>query len=560
MLAFAFGFVAFAASAAPLAPNDPTQALPPLPSGQSTPLDVHSGQVTGGPQDTTTRLVLQSVVFDGAKTLSADALRRAWASYVGRKVSLADLRAIGRRAERLYAGAGYPFVAVVLRPQKVADGVVHYDAVEGHISGLTVLGANRTARRQATAALSSLVHQTPLSLQAVETAYQSAKDVPGLSISGTLRRGDEPGGMDLVVATQRQEWRTYANVNDLYADPVGPWGALVGIDHFGDSTYGDTESIQAYTSVPFDRQVLVRGSYSVRLNNLGTTLTVSGLWGQAHPQGNLQVLAIAQDVTSLRAEIAQPLWDRPDGKFQLDAAVEGSDQRTDVFSSVKLSDDKLRDVSFSFAGEQKGDFGRIAVSGEIHPNIDIAGASRAGDFDLSRIGGDPQALILRGGAEAESATLEHVRFDVRLDTQWADHALAIPDQYAAGNLTIGRGYQPGAALGDRAIAGSAEVRVGPFDAFDKKLQLEPFAFTDVVDLWNIGFAPFAHRELTSYGGGVRFQINGKAHLDLLCAIPQDAPLGLGDRKPGPTVLMNLTFTLDDMFSAIHRKLFPEHGA
>jgi hemolysin activation/secretion protein len=257
---------------------------------------------------------------------------------------------------------------------------------------------------------------------------------------------------------------------------------------------------------------------------------------------------------SLRADIAQPIWDRPDGKFQLDLALEGSNQSTDVFSSVRLSQDRLRDLSFSFAGEQRGRLGRIAISGELHKDIDIAGASHAGDADLSRLGADPLATILRAGAEGETATFEYVRLDLRFDGQYAAHPLAIPDQYSAGNLTVGRGYQPGSALGDRALAGSAEIRVGPFD-IKHKLQLEPFVFADVVDLWNVGFAPFQHRELSSLGGGVRFQLNNKAHLDLLCAVPQVPPLGLGERTPPPMVLMNLTFGLNDAFTLIHRKLF-----
>ena len=88
-------------------------------------------------------------------------------------------------------------------------------------------------------------NRAPLSLVDVESAYQQAKDVPGLAVSGTLRRGSQPGGMDLVVDAQRNEWRTYANVNDLYADPVGPWGALFGVDHFGSQTAAPSSSPNA---------------------------------------------------------------------------------------------------------------------------------------------------------------------------------------------------------------------------------------------------------------------------------------------------------------------------
>lgn len=542
-----------AARAAPLAPNDPTRALPQSGAPTSPPLIVHAGPATGGPEDTTPRLVLQSVEFDGAKAVSQAALRPAWSDLAGKPVSLADLRQIAQRAEAIYAKAGFPFVAVLLKVQEVQSGVVSYDVVEGRISDLTVLGSSETARRQATAYLSGLVEKTPLSVDDVEFAYQVAKTTPGLTLSGSLRPGSEPGGIDLVVATQRSDWRAYANVNDLYSSAVGPWGVLLGADVNGLTKYGDQASVQAYTSVPTGRQTLVRGSYAVRLDDLGTTVTLSGLWGDANPKGPLSVLAIAQSVASLRAEVAQPIIERPNASLQADLALEGSNQRTDVFTRYSLSDDRLRDLSFSVTGEIRGSWGRFAANAEAHQNVNIFGASLPGDLSLSRVGADPEATILRAGAEAESMTYGYLRFDFRVDSQYAVRPLTIPDQYSAGNLTVGRGYEPGAALGDRALAESAEIRIGPFD-MAHKFQAEPFLFTDIDDLWNIGPAPFEHRQLRSWGGGVRFQFETIAHLDLLCAVPEVPPLGLGEHTPPPMVLMNLTVGLNDAFTAIHHML------
>ena len=468
-------------------------------------------------------------------------------------MSLSDLRAIGGRAEAIYARAGYPFVAVVLRVQEIEGGIVHFEVVEGRISDLTVLGSDPVARRQATAALEPLVNRKSLSVGDVNNAYQLARDVPGLSIAGTLRRGSEPGGMDLVVAAKRDEWRTYINVNDLYADPVGPWGFLVGVDHYGSSEHGDQTSVQVYSSVPFGRQVLVRGSESVRLNSAGTTVGVSGLWGQANPQGAEAPLALATNEATIRAEVSQPLWKQPDASLLVDLALEGSDQRTLVFSKIGLSDDKLRDLSFNVSGEKTGGPGRIAFTVELHQDLGILGASQAGDTNLSRLGANPEATILRAGMEGEVAAFHGVRLALRLDTQYSGSALTEPDQYSVGNLTIGRGYQPGSALGDSAVAGSFEVRFGPA-TLGHGLNVQPFVFVDAVRLWNHGIAPFAERTLDSYGGGVRFQIASKLHMDLLVALPQRSPLGLGDPTPGPTVLMNLTVGLNDLFSAIHRRI------
>ena len=185
------------AVAAPLAHNDPTQVLPAPPPAPTPALNLPTAPAPLARQDKSVRLTLVGVKFNGAVAVPEARLQPAWAGMQGKSVSLADLRAIGRRAEAIYAQAGYPFVAVVLTVQEVKNGIVNYDVVEGRISDLTVLGSSLAARRQATAAFQPIVNRSPLALADVKSAYQLAKLVPGLSISGTLRRGSEPGGMEL---------------------------------------------------------------------------------------------------------------------------------------------------------------------------------------------------------------------------------------------------------------------------------------------------------------------------------------------------------------------------
>jgi len=538
---------------APLSHNDPSQVAPaPPPPAPAPPLALSPTPPPATPEDTAARVVLRSVAFDGARALPQERLRPAWEAYAGKPVNLGDLRAIGHNAEAIYAKAGFPFIAVLLKVQEVQDGVVRYDVVEGRISDLTVIGSDPVARRQATAMLDPVVNRAPLSLGEVEQAYELGRKVPGLSISGALRRGDQAGGMNLVVAAQRQSWRAYVNVNNLYADAVGPWGVLVGGDYFGESRFGDVTSLEAYTSLPVGRQVLLRASHAQGLDSEGLTATISGLWGHANPKGDFANLELATDIEALRLELDQPLWERPGASLVVTGALDVSDQRTKVFRTVALSDDKLRTLSAAAAGEVSGRLGRVAASIELRKGLDFAGASHDGDTNLSRIGGDPQALVLRGGMEGETAPFHRAQLAVRVEAQHADHALTEPDQYSAGNLTIGRGYQPGSVLGDSALAGSAEARVGPFP-LKGRLTAQPFLFADAVRLWNYGLAPSAHT-ISSFGGGVRFLIAGKFNLELVYAAPQQSPLGFGDRRPSSTVLVNMTVGLNDAFSAIHRRL------
>lgn len=531
---------------------DPSAALP-KPESPSAPLQAPAIDRTSPPPsalDLQPQFTLQAVQFDEATALSAATLAQAWTDYRGKPVTLADLRKIAHKAEALYAAAGYPFVAVVVTPQSVAAGVVHMRVVEGRVSNLTVLAKDPTARRQASAAFGPLVDVKPLSLAEVEGAYQRARDIPGLALAGALRRGTVPGGMDLVVQAKREEWRVYANVNNLYPDANGPWGALVGVDHFGGSEYGDQTSLQAYTSLDGGRQEVVRLTHTQRLNASGTTLTLMGLGAWANPKGAVAPLDIATNVATGRFAVSQPFVERTSLSVVGEAAFEIDDQKTKVFKTIGISDDELRVLSADIRADWRPrQGGQLSASIELRKGVDVFDGSKRGDTNLSRLGADPQAFVAKLRVEGETPTFRHVRLYGRLEGQDANHALTAPEQYAVGNLTIGRGYEPGAAFGDKAIAGVTEVRFGPFP-LASRFRLEPFVFYDAARLWTMTPGAASKVDIASYGGGLRVDMPGRGRLEFTYAVPHEPPLGKGQPVPDSRFMVNLTVGLTDAVSML----------
>ncbi|HEY5070994.1 MAG TPA: POTRA domain-containing protein [Caulobacteraceae bacterium] len=506
--------------------------------------------------DDTPRFVLVSAVFDGIHAISADKLDTAWGPYRGKPVTLADLGAIARAAEAIYARNGYPFVAVVLNPQRVVDGAVRFKVVEGRITNLTILGADPQARRQAAAAFQPLVNRAPLAAADVEGAYERAKAAPGLTVAGGLHRGDVPGGMSLLVQARRQPWLVYANVNNLYPDALGPWGALLGVDHNGGSLYGDQTSAQVYESLDGGRQTVARLSHEQILNASGTALAVTALGAWADPGRDLAPLDLATNVEIGQIALSQPILARLARNLTATAAFEVDDQKTRVFSKVGLTDDRLRIVSLGLDGQWRfADGADLGVSAEVRQGLEVLGASRRGDLSLSRQGADPAATVGRITVLALSPRFHKVRLVVRVDGQVANAPLTAPEQYAVGNLTIGRGYQPGANFGDDALAGSAEVRLGPYMVM-RRFSLEPFGFYDRVHIWTETPGAPMDRTLSSVGGGVRLETPNRLHVDLTYAVPLDPPLGLGEPTPHARLLVNVTVGLNDVFAALHRRLAP----
>ena len=77
------------------------------------------------------------------------------------------------------------------------------------------------------------------------------------------------------------------------------------------------------------------------------------------------------------------------------------------------------------------------------------------------------------------------------------------------------------------------------------LQVSPFAFYDQVSYWNDDTFGVQERTIASAGAGLRFEARGKGRLDVMWAKPFDPPLGLGEKTPGSSLLVNLTVSFDD---------------
>jgi hemolysin activation/secretion protein len=117
------------------------------------------------------------------------------------------------------------------------------------------------------------------------------------------------------------------------------------------------------------------------------------------------------------------------------------------------------------------------------------------------------------------------------------------EQFAAGNYTIGRGYDPGTLTGDSGVGFQAELRYDRFGILPKyQVGVQPYAFVDTEWLWNRGTpSGFDPQQLTSVGAGTRISWADKARLDVTVAVPvrDVGPVQSGDVR----VLVSLTTRL-----------------
>jgi hemolysin activation/secretion protein len=162
----------------------------------------------------------------------------------------------------------------------------------------------------------------------------------------------------------------------------------------------------------------------------------------------------------------------------------------------------------------------------------------------SRLDGRSDATVIRYTGYGEFRPVPKLTLALGARGQYAWKPLLSFEEFSAGNYTVGRGYDPGALLGDMGFGTQAEIRYGsriPLSA--NKPAVEGYAFWDHAIVRNRDrLLPVIGRDhLNSVGAGARINWD-RFILDAGVAVPL-THVGPFNSRPDPRVLISLTTRL-----------------
>jgi hemolysin activation/secretion protein len=127
--------------------------------------------------------------------------------------------------------------------------------------------------------------------------------------------------------------------------------------------------------------------------------------------------------------------------------------------------------------------------------------------------------------------------------QLSDDALFAYEEFSAGNYTAGRGYDPGALVGDSGFGFQSELRYGSGNPQARDgFAFQPYAFFDAAWVSNRRDAMDGTESLFSAGAGVRAAFGDRARLDLTVAVPLKR-LDFQAERPDPRLLLTFSTRL-----------------
>jgi len=502
-----------------------------------------SAEVAGGPSIEFSAVLLERMSALPEPSAVEDATLEAAAEpYLNRPVSLDDLRALGTEMEGIFRDAGYPYVRVVLPPQEIVNGRVRFQIIEGWVEGVSVLGSSAIAKAQTEARLSALDGKGPLALDDVERTVAQLNDVPGLAARVSIARGKQgPGAMRLIADAERQDPRVLVNVQNFGSKNLGREGTTLFAHVPGWAPLGDELELAAFNTWESGEQVSGQIAYSRGLTVDGLSARVWASYAEAEPSGAVATLGSTSESLTAGIEVTHPIYQRREKSLEGYLGFEAANLKGELFQgAVPLSKDETRTVYAGLEGEVVVDDWSFTGNVELRQGLRWFHASARGDANLARSEADPFTRVVSGEFLTATPELWGMKAEIDLRGQWANAPLMAIEEFSFGNYTVGRGYDPGAAAGDSAIA--AAITLSGFEQrfWNDRIGTEFVAFYDIGRYWNEDTTGTPSRTLASAGGGVRLLFNNQLRADITYAHPLDQPRGLGESRPGGRVLFNIT--------------------
>ena len=379
--------------------------------------------------------------------------------------------------------------------------------------------------------------------------------------------GTAPGEVVGEVSVTRQSLTANVNVQNYGSQSVGRWGVLASAQASDLIGLGDRLTLGVFNTVQVHEQTVLQAGYDIRVGGEGLILAGRAVYAWTRPDiGGSHPLTSHTLVGTIEASYPFRRSQAADVRGVLGVDLVNQDLS---FSGTPLTRDRLRviyarlDFGAVDPASIAGSGGRSVVaprwrfggSLEARRGLGVLGSNQdcgPSPFTLcqalptpSRLDADATGTLVRFNGQGEFRPGHGIGLALSPRLQYGFDPLLSYEQYSGGAYTIGRGYDPGAIVGNSGAGATLEARLGQLAPRSRRaFAFQPYAFVDAAWAWTrdatTGMAD--PDRLLSAGGGLRVAWGDRARADLLFAKPLHRT-GAQIERGGARVLLSITARL-----------------
>ncbi|MFK7958566.1 MAG: ShlB/FhaC/HecB family hemolysin secretion/activation protein [Lysobacterales bacterium] len=497
--------------------------LPEFDDREDVPLDLPEVKSLALPENTLSTspaVFLQKVQLTDATALSADEVGQVTAGYLNRNVSAEELQALRASLTQLYIDQGYITSGVLLPDQRVSNGTVQYQAVEGTVESLEVSTNGRLRPAYVEARLNTDSADGPLNVSTLRDQLRVLHADPLIERldSRLLPTGQRGQARLLVNVEEARPYSLSLTAHNNRAPSVGSEWLELGFVHRNLLGFGDRAHLSYGTADGLDDYQL---GYSFPLTRSGITAGIS------YANSEAQVVEEPFSRIDIRSESEEIAFDLvyPIKRF--------GNRRLTLIGTLdhRESDTSLLGIPFSFSpGVQNGraevtalrltaDWTDrrasqvFALRGRISVGLDALD-STINDGNLP----DSEFVTFLGQAQWSRRFGEgNQQLILRGDIQKTLDGLLPLEKLSIGGRNSVRGYRQNLMVRDNGWVASAEYRIPAFHDANGRSNFQWAVFADVGRGWNEDFDTPEPKSIASIGGGIIWDPLPGLHTELYLA-------------------------------------------
>jgi hemolysin activation/secretion protein len=504
------------------------QSLPipaPLEPEQQPPLQPSPTPESSEPTNDQT-IQVQKIEVVGNTLFQSAALNPIIQPVEGRAVTFAELQKVADAITQLYLNQGYITSRAVLVDQKVTDGIVKIQVIEGGLEKIEIQGTKRLNPNYVRSRI-ALGTGKPLSTAKLEEQLKILRTNPLLSnVEASLQPGTGLGQSILMVrVTEANPFDANVSIDNYSPPSVGSERLGLSATHRNLTGMGDELGIAYYFTTKGAANIY-DFTYKVPLNTMNGTLQLrTSINNNQVIEPRFKALNIRGESELYEISYRQPLVRSLREEFALFAGFSYQDGQTFTFAGP---------TPFGFGPDTQGNSRtRVLKFGQDYVRRDTKGtwAMRSlfslgtGLFDAtSNPNPVPDGRFFSWLAQVQR--VQRLSADnlliAQAEIQLTPNALLPSQQYIIGGGQSVRGYRQNARAGDNGIKFSLEDRITVQKDASGNPMLQVMPFVDLGYIWNVDNNPNllqSQKFLAGTGLGILFQPIPNLNLRIDYGIP-----------------------------------------
>ncbi len=461
-------------------------------------------------EDIPSKVFIKKFEIVGSTVFTAEKLAQILEPYTLRNISFTELLQAQQAIDRLYFENNYITSGTFIPPQKLQDGIVVIEVIEGTVEEINITGLKRLNASYIRNRL-KIATNAPLNRDKLLNALQLLQLDPLIAnLAAELTAGSRPGSSILEINLREADPFDLTLSFDNYRAPsVGTDRRQVQLTHGNLLGFGDRINI-SYLNTDGSNS-LNNLSYTIPINPRNGTINFSFSYTDSEIiETPFDRLNIESENTYYELTYRQPLLQKPTENFAIGFTFSRNDTKTTIDGEpIQLSpgaetDGETHISALRFFQEYTNRNSQevLALRSQFSLGVNLFNAT-LNNQDIP----DSKFFAWRGQAQYLKLLTPDITLLLRSDLQVSDRALLPVEQFSLGGGLSVRGYRQDILLGDNGWFNSAEIRatILRIPKWNASLQLTPFI--DFGKVWNTDNVTLNKNTLFSTGIGLRLQIS-----------------------------------------------------